>query len=159
MIVYVLFVQKISVSRRKVCIIFIKSLKFKKKPKNPQKHIFSGFFRCFFLVGYFEWVFYCQPCMMLRCRWRWPSPSSWRPATGSTSGHPLPSSPGISGSTRSDLPNKIVDFYPVLRIRNPGSCAFLTPGSGMGRKSASGSGIRDEQPGSYFLELRNNFFG
>jgi hypothetical protein len=23
----------------------------------------------------------------------------------------------------------------------------------MGRKSASGSGIRDEQPGSYFLEL------
>jgi hypothetical protein len=29
----------------------------------------------------------------------------------------------------------------------------------MGRKSASGSGIRDEQPGSYFLELRNNFFG
>jgi hypothetical protein len=38
--------------------------------------------------------------------------------------------------------------------------AFLTPGSGIrdGRKSASGSGIRDEQPGSYFLELRNNFF-
>jgi hypothetical protein len=29
----------------------------------------------------------------------------------------------------------------------------------MGRKSESGSGIRDEQPGSYFLELRNNFFG
>ncbi len=29
----------------------------------------------------------------------------------------------------------------------------------MGRKSASGSGIPDEQPGSYFLELRNHFFG
>jgi hypothetical protein len=29
----------------------------------------------------------------------------------------------------------------------------------MGRKSASGSGVRDEQPGSYFLELRNHFFG
>jgi hypothetical protein len=29
----------------------------------------------------------------------------------------------------------------------------------MGRKSASGSGIRDEQPGSYFLELGNHFFG
>jgi hypothetical protein len=29
----------------------------------------------------------------------------------------------------------------------------------MGRKSASGSGIRDEQPGSYFLELRKHFFG
>jgi hypothetical protein len=29
----------------------------------------------------------------------------------------------------------------------------------MGRNSASGSVIRDEQPGSYFLELRNHFFG
>jgi hypothetical protein len=29
----------------------------------------------------------------------------------------------------------------------------------MGRKSASGSGIRFEQLGSYFLELRNHFFG
>jgi hypothetical protein len=28
----------------------------------------------------------------------------------------------------------------------------------MGRKSASGSEIRDEQPGSYFLELKNHFF-
>jgi hypothetical protein len=28
----------------------------------------------------------------------------------------------------------------------------------MGRKSASGSGIRDEQPGSYFQELRNHYF-
>jgi hypothetical protein len=36
----------------------------------------------------------------------------------------------------------------------------LTPGSGIldGRKLASGSGIRDEQPGSYFLEHRNHFF-
>jgi hypothetical protein len=42
---------------------------------------------------------------------------------------------------------------------DPGSGAFLTPGSGMGRKSASGSGIQDEQSGSYFLELRNQFFG
>jgi hypothetical protein len=32
---------------------------------------------------------------------------------------------------------------------DPGSGAFLTPGSG----------IRDEQPGSYFLELRNHFYG
>jgi hypothetical protein len=29
----------------------------------------------------------------------------------------------------------------------------------MGRKSASGSGFWDEQPGSYFLELRNLFLG
>jgi hypothetical protein len=27
----------------------------------------------------------------------------------------------------------------------------------MGKKSGSGSGIRDEHPGSYFLELRNHF--
>jgi hypothetical protein len=34
------------------------------------------------------------------------------------------------------------------------------PGSEMVKKSRSGSGIRirDEQPGSYFRELRNNFF-
>ncbi len=46
-----------------------------------------------------------------------------------------------------------------IRIRDPGLRAFLTPGSGIrdGRKLASGSGIRDEQPGSYFLELRNHF--
>jgi len=35
----------------------------------------------------------------------------------------------------------------------------LDPGSWMGKKSGSGSGIRDEQPGSYFLELRNHFSG
>jgi hypothetical protein len=29
----------------------------------------------------------------------------------------------------------------------------------MDKKSGSISGIRDEQPGSYFLELRNHFFG
>jgi hypothetical protein len=50
----------------------------------------------------------------------------------------------------------------VLRIRigDPGLGAFLTTGSGIRnrRKSASGSGIWDEQPGSYFLELRNHFF-
>ncbi len=41
---------------------------------------------------------------------------------------------------------------------DPGSGAFLTTGSGMGNKSGSGFGIRDEQPGNYFLELRNHFF-
>jgi hypothetical protein len=46
-----------------------------------------------------------------------------------------------------------------IRIRDPVPFWPLDPGSGMGRKSASGSGIRDEQPGSYFLELRNHFFG
>ncbi len=45
----------------------------------------------------------------------------------------------------------IVVIFAVLRIMDPGSV--------MGRKSASGSGIRDEQPGSYFLELRNHFLG
>jgi hypothetical protein len=41
---------------------------------------------------------------------------------------------------------------------DPGSGAFLTPGSGMGKISGSESGIRDEQPWSHFLELRNNFW-
>ncbi len=36
----------------KVCIIFIKNIKFKKTKKT-------------FLVGFFGWVFYCQPCF--RC--------------------------------------------------------------------------------------------
>jgi hypothetical protein len=31
------------------------------------------------------------------------------------------------------------------------------PGSGMGKKSGSESGIRNVLPGSYFLELRNHF--
>ncbi len=37
----------------------------------------------------------------------------------------------------------------------------MTPGSGIRdvKKSGSVSGIRDEQPGSYFLELRNHFLG
>jgi hypothetical protein len=29
----------------------------------------------------------------------------------------------------------------------------------MGKKSGAGSELRDEQPGSYFLELRNHFWG
>jgi hypothetical protein len=36
---------------------------------------------------------------------------------------------------------------------DPGSGAFLTPGSGMGKNPELGSGIRDEHPGSYFSEL------
>jgi hypothetical protein len=42
---------------------------------------------------------------------------------------------------------------------DPGSVAFLTPGSGKGKKSGSGSGIRDEQPGSYFREHKTQYFG
>jgi hypothetical protein len=41
---------------------------------------------------------------------------------------------------------------------DPGSGAFLTPESGMGNKK-NRIRIRDEQPGSYFQELRNKFFG
>ncbi len=42
-------------------------------------------------------------------------------------------------------------------VPDPGSGCLFDPWIRNGRKSASG--IRDEQPGSYFLELRNNFFG
>jgi hypothetical protein len=41
---------------------------------------------------------------------------------------------------------------------DPGSGAFFTPGSGIGKKSGSRIRIRDEQPGSYFRELRIYFF-
>jgi hypothetical protein len=43
-------------------------------------------------------------------------------------------------------------FCPV-----PSSVADPDPGSGM--KKRSGSRVQDEQPGSYFLELRNHFLG
>ncbi len=44
---------------------------------------------------------------------------------------------------------------------DPGYGAFLTPGSGMGKKSGSGSGIqiRDEKLRFYFLVLRKHFLG
>jgi hypothetical protein len=54
MIVYVLFVHKKSVLKRKVCIIFIKN---KKKIKKPKKNVFNGFLGGFF--GFFLWVFLC----------------------------------------------------------------------------------------------------
>jgi hypothetical protein len=47
-----------------------------------------------------------------------------------------------------------------IRIRDPGLGTFLTPGAWIrdpGWKKVS-IRIRDEQPGSYFLELRNLFF-
>jgi hypothetical protein len=47
----------------------------------------------------------------------------------------------------------------VLRIRDSGSGAFLTPRSGIRDGQKVSIQIRDEQPGSYFLELRNHFFG
>jgi hypothetical protein len=43
-------------------------------------------------------------------------------------------------------------FYCSVADPDPESGAFLTPGSGMGKKSGSGSGMK--QPGSYFLELK-----
>ncbi len=53
-------------------------------------------------------------------------------------------------------------FFSSVADQDPGSVPFrpLDQGSGMGKKSGSGwIRIRDEQPGSYFLELRNHFFG
>jgi hypothetical protein len=48
MTVYVLFVHYKSVSKRKVCIIFIKIINLEKPEKPPPK----------------RWVFYWQPCLM-----------------------------------------------------------------------------------------------
>jgi hypothetical protein len=51
MIVCVIFVHKKSVSKRKVCIIFIKNLKFKKSKKPIIVGFLGGIFG-FFLVGF-----------------------------------------------------------------------------------------------------------
>jgi hypothetical protein len=51
MIVYVLFVYKKYVSKRKVCIIFIKDKKFK-KTKKPKKTFLVVFLGGFFWVGF-----------------------------------------------------------------------------------------------------------
>jgi hypothetical protein len=40
--------------------------------------------------------------------------------------------------------------------QDPGCGAFLTPGSGIGKKSRSGSGLKILD---HILELRNHFFG
>ncbi len=55
--------------------------------------------------------------------------------------------------------SSVFDAVLRIRIRDPVPFWPICPGSGMGRKPVSGSGIRDEQPGSYFLEFRNHFFG
>jgi hypothetical protein len=68
-----LFIKKY-VSKRKVCIIFIKNKKFQKTQKKPQKNIFSGFFGWVFLCGFFwvgffgwffVWVFIANPATWL----------------------------------------------------------------------------------------------
>ncbi len=71
----------------------------------------------------------------------------------------LSSSSSLSGSCGSARllhlnSSQVCLLYTVLLligVADPGSGAFLTPGSGIR------FGIRDEQPGSYFRELRNNF--
>jgi hypothetical protein len=60
MIVYVLFVHKKSVSKRKVCIIFIKNKKNKKIKKNILVVFLGGFF-CIF-CGFF-WVGFLWPTL------------------------------------------------------------------------------------------------
>ncbi len=41
-------------------------------------------------------------------------------------------------------PGRITDIRYLTRVPDPGSGAFLTPGSGMGKKSRSGSGMNIE---------------
>jgi hypothetical protein len=48
---------------------------------------------------------------------------------------------------------------PKQSVADPGSGAFLTPGSEMGKKSRSVIRIGDEHPESYFLQLRNYCLG
>jgi hypothetical protein len=50
---------------------------------------------------------------------------------------------------------KVIVIFAFFSVADPGSGAFLTPGSGMGKKIRIR--IWDEQSESYFRELRNNF--
>jgi hypothetical protein len=47
----------------------------------------------------------------------------------------------------------------IVADPGPGSDASLIPGSGSGKKSGFGFGIRDERPRSFFRELINSFIG
>jgi hypothetical protein len=58
---------------------------------------------------------------------------------------------------KTDFIHEFSRLLALLRIR--GLFDPWIRGSGMGKKSRSGSGIRDEHPGSYFQEIRNNFLG
>jgi hypothetical protein len=57
--------------------------------------------------------------------------------------------------------NQSEDGLPVLSVADsdPGSGAFLTPGFGIRDGLKVSIRIRDEESGSYFLELRNHFLG
>ncbi len=63
----------------------------------------------------------------------------------------------IQGSKRHRIPDPDPQH---CNVGNPGSDAFLTLGSGIrdGKKIRIRNRIRDEQPGSYFRELKNNFW-
>jgi hypothetical protein len=52
-------------------------------------------------------------------------------------------------------PDPDVDLDHSVADPDPGSGAFLTPGSGI--RDGLKVSIRDEQPGSYFLELKTIF--
>ncbi len=52
----------------------------------------------------------------------------------------------------------IPDMFEQCCESGSGIRCILTPGSGMGEKQGSGIWIRDEQSGSYFLELQKKPF-
>jgi hypothetical protein len=55
---------------------------------------------------------------------------------------------------------RILDLFCSVADADPGSSAFLTPESGIqdGRKIRIRIRIRDEQPGLYFRDFKNNIF-
>jgi hypothetical protein len=52
-----------------------------------------------------------------------------------------------------------ITFENSVAEPDPGSGAFLTPGSVIDKKSRSGIRGPEHNPGSYFLEVRKNFLG
>jgi hypothetical protein len=61
MIVNVLFGHKNICFKEKSLYYFHKKLKIKKNKKHSFSGVFRWFFFGFFWVGFFGWVFYCQP--------------------------------------------------------------------------------------------------
>jgi hypothetical protein len=95
MIVYVLFVHKKSVSKRKVCRYYLKIKKSKKTLKKKQKNNNNK--------NIFRWVFYCQQCPQAVNRRRLDHFTAASATASGTSGPPAPRSSGGQ--------SKLTDFF------------------------------------------------
>ncbi len=78
-------------------------------------------------------------------------------AGGGGCGGEQEAAPGILILHHSSVIKDKISIICIEQCCGYGSGAFLAPGSGMGKKWKIRIRIRDEQPGSYFRELRTIF--